>query len=215
MVFWNRGDRFEPEPLPAEAQYAPAFSVNVADFDGDGCEDIFLSQNFFANQPEVPRYDAGRGLLLRGDGAGKFVPVPGQESGIKVYGEQRGAAVADFDNDGRVDLVVTQNGAATRLFHNVTAKPGLRVRLAGPPGNPSGIGAQLRVLFGERGGPVREIHAGSGYWSQDSAVSVLAIPETPSRLWVRWPGGKVTTTELPLDAREISVDDHGALLPRR
>ncbi len=215
MVFWNQGDRFEPEPLPAEAQYAPAFSVNVADFDGDGCEDIFLSQNFFANQPEVPRYDAGRGLLLRGDGAGKFVPVPGQESGIKVYGEQRGAAVADFDNDGRVDLVVTQNGAATRLFHNVTAKPGLRVRLAGPPGNPSGIGAQLRLLFGERGGPVREIHAGSGYWSQDSAVSVLATPETPSRIWVRWPGGKVTTTELPLDAREISVDDHGTLLPRK
>ena len=214
MVFWNRGDRFEPEPLPPEAQYAPAFSVNVADFDGDGCEDIFLSQNFFANQPEVPRYDAGRGLLLRGDGTGKFVPVPGQESGIKVYGEQRGAAVADFDNDGRVDLVVTQNGAATRLFHNVTAKPGLRVRLAGPPGNPSGIGAQLRLLFGERSGPVREIHAGSGYWSQDSTTTVLATPETPSRLWVRWPGGKVTTTELPPGAREISVDYQGVLLPR-
>ena len=142
------------------------------------------------------------------------MPGPGQESGIKVYGEQRRAAVADFDNDGRVDLVVTHNGAATRLFHNVAAKPGLRVRLAGPPGNPRGIGAQLRLLFGQRAGAVREIHAGSGYWSQDSAVSVLAIPETPSRLWVRWPGGKVTTTDLPPDPRDISVDYHGTLLPR-
>ncbi len=62
---------------------------------------------------------------------------------------------------------------------------------------------------------MREIHAGSGYWSQDSAVSVLAIPETLSRLWVRWPAGKVTTTDHPPGAREISVDDQGTLLPRR
>src|SRR6185436_16845405 len=119
----------------------PAFAVNIADFDGDGNEDIFLSQNFFATPPETPRLDAGRGLLLRGDGAGRFKTVPSLESGIEVYGEQRGAAMADFDADGRIDLVVTQNGAATKLFHNVGAKPGLRVRLAGPQENPSGVGA--------------------------------------------------------------------------
>jgi hypothetical protein len=205
-VLLNLGDRFLMRPLPPEAQFAPAFSVNVADFDGDGFEDIFLSQNFFANEPEVPRYDAGRGLLLKGDGSGEFSAVPGQESGILVYGEQRGAALADFDQDGRMDLAVSQNGAATKLFRNVTAKPGLRVRLIGPKGNPTGIGAQIRLMFGPKPGPIREIHAGSGYFSQDSAITVLCLPEVPTGIWVRWPGGKVTTTPLTANPRQISVN---------
>jgi hypothetical protein len=209
MVFLNRSNRFEAQPLPAEAQFAPAFSVNIVDFNGDGHEDVFLSQNFFANQPEVPRYDAGRGLLLRGDGTGRLEVVPGQESGIKVYGEQRGAAVADFDKDGRVDMVVAQNGAATKLFRNKTAKPGLRVRLKASPGNPDGVGAQIRIFFGERAGPLREIHAGSGYWSQDSAVQVMATPQPPKAIWIRWPGGKTTTNAVPVDAGEIIVNQSG------
>jgi hypothetical protein len=215
MVFLNRTNHFDGQLLPPDAQFAPAFSVNVGDFDGDGNEDIFLSQNFFANQPEVPRYDAGRGLLLRGDGTGQLAAIPGHESGIKVYGEQRGAAVGDFDQDGRLDLVVTQNGAATKLFRNVNGKCGLRIRLLGPPGNPDGIGAQMRLFFGERAGPVREIHGGSGYWSQDSTVMVLGIPTAPSTIWVRWPGGKVITRPIPEHAKEISIDFEGKLLVRR
>ncbi len=205
MVFLNRTNHFEAAQLPAEAQWAPAFSVNVADFDGDGNEDLFLSQNFFATPPELPRLDAGRGLLLRGDGHGRLAPVAGQESGVKVYGEQRGAATADYDHDGRVDLVVTQNGAATTLWHNVRAKPGLRVRLEGSPGNPDAIGATIRLRFGNRFGPAREIHGGSGYWSQDSPVQVLATPETPGEVWVRWPGGRTTTTPVPPGATEVVV----------
>jgi len=42
-------------PLPAEAQLAPAFAVCVGDMDGDGKEDVFLSQNFFAVAPETSR----------------------------------------------------------------------------------------------------------------------------------------------------------------
>jgi hypothetical protein len=206
MMFLNRGDRFEAVPLPAEAQFAPAFGVVVADFDGDGAEDVFLSQNFFANEPSTPRQDAGRGLLLLGDGKGGLKPVPGQVSGIKVYGEQRGAAAADFDEDGRVDLVVGQNGGATRLLRNATAKPGLRVRLAGPAGNPRGIGAVVRLKFGERYGPAREVHAGSGYLSQDSATLVLGLPAAASGIWVRWPGGKVSEAEVAKGAREVMVE---------
>ena len=161
----------------------------MADWDGDGNEDIFLSQNFFALRPELPRFDAGRGLLLRGNGTGALDPVPGQLSGITIYGEQRGAAVGDFNADGRPDLVVTQNGAATRLYRNRHAQPGLRVRLQGPPNNPNAIGAVIRLQFGQRLGPAREIHSGSGYWSLDSAVQIMARPEPTSSVWVRWPGG--------------------------
>src|SRR5207248_2457016 len=97
MVFLNRGDHFEAAALPAEAQFVPAFAVVVADFDGDGAEDVFLSQNFFATEPQTSRADAGRGLLLKGDGKGGLRPIAGQESGIVIYGEQRGAAEADYD----------------------------------------------------------------------------------------------------------------------
>jgi len=110
-----------------------------------------------------------------------------------------------------VDLVVTQNAAETRLFRNARAKPGLRVRLKGPPGNPWGIGAQMRLKHGERLGPAREVHAGSGYWSQDSVVQVLGSAEPPVQLWLRWPGGKSMTVDVPLQAAEIQVGMDGVV----
>ncbi|MBI3415345.1 MAG: VCBS repeat-containing protein [Verrucomicrobia bacterium] len=211
MVFLNRGSRFEAKPLPVEAQFAPAFGVCVGDFDGDGHEDIFLSQNFFDQEWETSRYDAGQGLWLRGDGAGNFSAMSGSASGIKIFGEQRGCALADFDGDGRVDLVVAQNAAATKLFRNVGAKPGLRVRLNAGPHNSTGVGAVARLLIGEVAGPAREVHLGSGYWSQDSAVQVMNGRGAPTAMQVRWPGGKTTTTAIPVQAREIEVNNSGEL----
>ncbi|MCI0693393.1 FG-GAP-like repeat-containing protein [candidate division KSB1 bacterium] len=208
-IFFNYGNRFEAVAMPVEAQLAPAFHVGVADFDGDGHDDVFISQNFFAYQIETSRSDAGRGLWLKGDGAGKLHPVPGQESGIKVYGEQRGAALGDYDRDGRVDLVVTQNGAATKLYHNVGAKPGLCIRLAGPKANPSGTGAAIRLVYSNGYGPVREVHAGSGYWSQNAMTQIMGCRETPKGVWVRWPGGGVTTVEIPDQTGEVMIGSDG------
>lgn len=208
-LFLNRGDHLEVRPLPAAAQVAPVFGVTVADFDGDGAEDVFLNQNFFATNPDYARHDAGRGLLLKGDGRGGLVALPGQVSGVKIYGEQRGSAAADFDHDGRVDLAVAQNGNATKLLRNATARPGLRVHLLGPAGNPSAIGAVLRVKSGGKLGPARELRAGSGYWSQDSPIQVMALPAGASQLEVRWPGGRLTTTDIPAGAKELVVGPDG------
>ena len=211
MVFFNRGNHFEAVRLPDEAQFTATYSVNVADIDGDGNEDVFLSQNFFGFQAELPRLDAGRGLWLRGDGKGGLQPVPGPVSGVLVYEEQRGAALGDFNEDGRVDFVVTQNSAPTRLFLNATAKPGLRVRLLGPTGNPTGVGATIRLAFGDRMGPAREVHAGSGYWSQDSAIQIMGVPTPPTQVEVHWPGGRTTKSAVPAGALEVTVDAEGTV----
>ena len=82
MLFINRGSSFDGKLLPDEAQFAPGFHVGVSDYDGDGHEDVFLSQNFFAYHVGTPRSDGGRGLWLKGDGTGVLTPVAGQETGI-------------------------------------------------------------------------------------------------------------------------------------
>ena len=211
MVFFNRGERFEGRALPAASQLAPAFGVCVADYDGDGNEDIFLSQNFFASQIETPRSDGGRGLWLRGLGQGRLEAVPGQITGVKIYGEQRGAAVGDYDRDGRVDLLVAQNGAQTKLYRNQTGKPGIRIRLIGERTNFYAIGAKLRLRFGDQWGAMRSVDAGSGYWSQNSLTQVMAAPEKATHVQVFWPWGKALEAELPDDASDIAVRYDGKI----
>ena len=210
ILLLNRKSHFELRALPLEAQLAPVFGIAVADFNLDGNEDLFLAQNFFAMRVGVPRLDAGRGLLLTGDGQGRFAVQSADKSGIRIYGEQRGAAVADYDHDGRPDLVVTQNGNETKLYRNNTAARGLRVRITGPPENVDGIGCLVRLKQGARFGPAREIHAGSGYWSQDSATTILGVPnftdgEGPIELQLRWPGGRVRSIQLPEHATEHHI----------
>jgi hypothetical protein len=110
-----------------------------------------------------------------------------------------------------MDLAVSQNGAQTKVYKNRTARPGLRVRLRGSLGNPDTIGAVLRWLPAGGKSPAREIHCGSGYCSQDSAVQVLARPSVPARLQIRWPAGPNHDFEIPETAREISIDFQGSL----
>ncbi len=141
------------------------------------------------------------------DGGG-FTIQSADQTGIRIYGEQRGAAVADYDHDGRPDLVVTQNGTQTMLYRNNSPTRGLRVQISGPRGNVDGIGSTLRVRKGGSWGPAREIHAGAGYWSQDSATTVLAIPEENLQnleLQLRWPGGRVRAIQVPKGSTEYSI----------
>ncbi len=80
---------FTVTALPTEAQFAPMFGLAVADFDGDGNQDILMGGNLYRVKPEVGRYDADYGLWLRGDGMGGFAPVKSMQSGFRPQGEVR------------------------------------------------------------------------------------------------------------------------------
>jgi hypothetical protein len=203
VVLLNRGSKFEVRPLPGEAQLSPATSICIADFDLDGIEDLFLSQNFYGVLTDVTRDDNGRGLLLRGVGDGTFLPMDGSVSGIKIPGEQRAAVPADFNHDGRPDLVVTQNDNATKLYLNQSTAKGLRVVLHGPPDNPCGIGAQLRLKYADGHlGPTRMTGVGS---SQSTSTQSFALSGTPSRLMIRWSGGAEQVAVRSPGGAEIQV----------
>ncbi|MBL9174967.1 MAG: ASPIC/UnbV domain-containing protein, partial [Verrucomicrobiales bacterium] len=61
----------------------------------------------------------------------------------------------------------------------------------------------------------REVHGGGGYWSQDSAVSVLGVRDGARELRVTWPGGRRTVTPVPPGARAITVQADGTISPDR
>jgi hypothetical protein len=82
----------------------------------------------------------------------------------------------------------------------------LIVQLIGPSANPAAIGALIRVHYaGNRYGPAREIQAGSGYWSMNSPVQVMGLDGVPDAVWVRWPGGRETTTSIQPSEKKVRI----------
>jgi len=76
------GGKFSSLALPGLAQISPIRGILAHDVDGDGHLDLIVAGNQYDAEPNTPRADAGNGLWLRGDGRGRFVPVPPAESGF-------------------------------------------------------------------------------------------------------------------------------------
>ena len=165
-------------------------------------------------EPELLRDGGGHSALRRADegfcslamARAGSTPMSGARSGLLVYGDQRGAAYSDYDADGRLDLVVSQNAAATTpLSQSRAQRQAFASAFAARRPIQTRIGAQVRVVYGARMGPVREIQAGSGYWSENGAVQVFGTAEVPTEVWVRWPGGGEARVRVPPAAREVTV----------
>lgn len=75
--------------LPPEAQYAPVFTINLLDYDGDGNNDLLLCGNIDHTRVRFGKYDANYGMLLKGDGKGQFSYVSQQKAGFKLTGDVR------------------------------------------------------------------------------------------------------------------------------
>ena len=106
-----------------------------------------------------------------------------------------------------MDLAVAQNAAATKLYRNTFGPSGVRVRLSGPPTNPSLIGTSLRFAS-QQGTVLREVQSGSGYWSVNSPVHVL---HGAGELTLRLPDGRTLKTPVSPGLKEIEVTASGEI----
>jgi enediyne biosynthesis protein E4 len=108
-ILINDGNgKFSLKPLPLPAQLSPVYGIEIDDLDGDNHKDILLGGNLYGVKPQVGRYDASYGLLLKGDGTGNFVPVPASVSGIRIHGQVRDIITLS-GNDGKKLVLFSRN----------------------------------------------------------------------------------------------------------
>ena len=169
------------------------------DADNDGWLDIFVANgHVFPSVDELEQPSVGpyrqQSLLFRNLGNGRFQEQPGL---LNLEHEQssRGAATADFDGDGRLDLVLSNLDSSPALFWNRSSDGNqyLRVRLVGTGGNRLAVGAQVRVRAGDLL-QLREVQSGGSYLSQSELVLHfgLANHARADSVEVRWPTGSTS-----------------------
>jgi hypothetical protein len=170
------------------------FGVAFLDFDNDAQLDIAIANGHILDN--APRFRTGstyaqRKLLFRNATLRRFVEVgraAGPAFAVETVG--RGLAAGDLDNDGDLDLLVTNNGQDAELLRNEGGSRGhaLLVALRGAGANTQAIGARVRVTSGART-QIRDVRAGSSYLSQnDLRVHVgLGAAAFADRIEVMWP----------------------------
>jgi len=197
-VFLNRGGKFERRALPHPAQFSPTSGINVADFDNDGREDLLLSQNLYSLRPDWGRLDSSAGMILLGQGDGRFEPVRAGSSGLAILGDSRNASVVDFNRDGRTDIVATQTFGQTQVYLGQAGKPGIRVGFAANHSLARRLGARVRLVYPDGSmSPRRWFHSGDGVMAQCAPEQVLGFGQRPQSIQVEWSNG--TKKAIPVE----------------
>lgn len=197
-IYRNLGDGLFQDVSSRAGVAEPTWSklswgVQFADFDLDGYLDIVIADGHV--YPEVDRYDFGiryrqpnSAFRNRGDGTFEPLPLPGRATGPF---SSRGLATGDFDNDGRVDLLIANLDAAPTLLKG-TASGGhwLSLHLKGTVSNRSAVGARVTV---EAGGlqQTREVRSGGSYQSHSDLRIHFGLGEHQvlDTVRIRWPSG--------------------------
>ena len=177
-----------------------------ADFDNDGNVDIFhtngmRSANSLDADASDPLFvffdDPSRLFLSQGDGTFAEQAVA---LGINHDDQGRGVLCTDYDNDGRVDVLIATNGKSPTIYRNGfnNGNHYLQVDLVGPPGNRKGIGARV-IIETATGTQVQEVLLGSNYLSQQPSTLHFGLggETTVIAVTVSWPdlAGTVTRIE--------------------
>jgi hypothetical protein len=201
------------------------FGVAFLDFDNDAQLDVAIANGHILDN--APLFRAGstyrqRKLLFRNANnttAGRFVEV-GRKAGPAFAVEQvaRGLAVGDIDNDGDLDLLITNNGQDAELLRNDGGNRAnsLLVRLRGTPPNTEAIGARIRLTSGART-QIRDVKAGSSYLSQNDlrAHFGLAAAAHADRIEVVWPSGRMESVANVAANQIITLQEGQGIIARQ
>jgi hypothetical protein len=194
-----------------------AFGTRMFDYDNDGLLDIFctnghVTDNVELYDPQITYRESD--LLYQNVGGGKFRDVSA-ESGpaFRIKHVGRGAAVADFDNDGDLDIVVADCGGPALLYRNDGGNRNhwLAIKARGRESNRFGLGSKVRVTSGGAT-QYREINPSGSYLStSDMRLYIGLGKETVARrLEIEWPRGKKQVLENVPAGQVLTLDESNA-----
>ena len=173
------------------------FGCFFFDYDNDGWPDILVADGHIENEIERVQKRVSYAEpphLFRNLGGGKFQEVTTQVGPAFARPKvARGAAYADIDNDGALDVLLTTNGGRPWLLRNEhVTNHSLRVKLVGTKSNRDGIGTVVRVTSGGAK-QWQMLRSGSSYLSQSELVLTfgLAGATKADAVEVQWPSGQV------------------------
>ncbi len=190
------------------------WSNAIVDLNNDSWKDLFSANGHVMDNISLTqsREYRQRNSILLNNGDGTFRDAS-DEAGpaFARKAAHRGAAVADFDNDGRMDLVVTALGDRAELLHNITAAANhwLILRLIGSNSNRDALGAVVRLETSDGKTLWNHVSTSVGFASSsDPRVHFgLGKSERISAVLITWPGGKTQTLrDVPVD-RLITVTE--------
>jgi enediyne biosynthesis protein E4 len=181
------------------------------DLDNDGLKDLFTANahvNDRVESFEASAYKQPNSLFLNA-GGGKFRngsadAGPDFAAAIAAH---HGAAAADFNDDGRMDIAVSALGAPGELWENTTAKPGhwIAIRLIGVRSNRNGIGARITI-----GNQTRTVTSAAGYVSSSDPRAHFGLGATMTtidRIEIAWPSGTKQVLEKVAADRVLTVTE--------
>ncbi|MBO0857646.1 MAG: VCBS repeat-containing protein [Chloracidobacterium sp.] len=182
--------------LGAETAKRSGWSLGFFDFNNDGFKDLFTANAHVNDNIELYNNQTYRqsNSVFAGAGAGEFLDAT-REAGadFQVKRAHRGCAFADFDNDGRVDVVTTSLNEPAELFRNESTGENhwLAIRLVGVKSNRDGVGSKIKLVTGGGGAQYNHVTTSVGYASSSDVRAYFGLGrETIVRLIeIRWPSG--------------------------
>jgi hypothetical protein len=172
------------------------FGTDLLDLDGDGDLDIFVANGHVIDDIEVVDDSITwrqPSQVFLNDGQGHFAELDAEMVGpLSIPRVARGSITLDYDNDGRLDLLVSFNNDRARLFRNVHGPAGhwIGFSLEAETPNPEAVGARV-IVETEDGTQIEEVKSGSSYETGSDPRLYFGLGPAPrvSRVTVRWPGG--------------------------